>query len=91
VLPVWNERLNALFRAFFTDPHDLGPANQLIATTRIYLLVKENGATPMSFPDGSKNPSDLLFPHDGSYYEILARSVQSDQTWKPGDLKKIGG
>jgi hypothetical protein len=67
-----------LLRAFF--PHDLGPANQLIAATRIYPLVNGNGATPMN------SQGDGLF----CYFET-PKGPSFDQTWKPSDLKKIGG
>jgi hypothetical protein len=39
----------------------------------------------MNFPDGSKNSSDLLFPHDGSYFDMLSPFVETE-TVDPADM-----
>jgi hypothetical protein len=73
------------YRAFFTDPKDLGPANQLIAGTRIYPFGKRDTAAPMRFPDGSAMPAYMLFPQDGSYFDMLAHFVD-EETVDPADM-----
>lgn len=88
---VFRSRTNNIlvfFRGFFSDPKDLGPANTLIAGTRIYPLGKEKAAEPMKFPDGSTTPAFMLFPRDGSYFDMLKRFVDeetvdaSDMDWR---------
>jgi len=73
------------YRAFFTDPKDLAGANQLITGTRIYPYGKGDSAAAMNFPDGSATPAYMLFPQDGSYFEMLARFVE-DETIDPADM-----
>jgi hypothetical protein len=73
------------FRGFFSDPKDLGPANALIAATKIYPLGKEKEAAAMQFPDGSSNPAFILFPHDGTYFDMLKRLVD-EETIDPADM-----
>jgi hypothetical protein len=85
---VFRSRTNnvlVFFRGFFTDPKDLGPANALIAGTKIYPLGKERTATAMQFPDGSTTPAYMLFPHDGAYFDMLARLVE-EETVDPADM-----
>jgi hypothetical protein len=73
------------YRAFFTDPKDLPSANQLIAGTRICPHGKGDSAAAMKFPDGSATPAYMLFPHDGSYFDMLARFIE-DETVDPTDM-----
>lgn len=73
------------YRGFFTDPKDLTGANALIASTRIYPYGKRDTAAAMKFPDGSATPADMLFPHDGSYFDMLARFV-ADERIDPADM-----
>ncbi len=85
---LYRSRTNNVFvfyRGFFTDPKDLKPANALIAGTRIYPYGKKESATPMQFPNGSATPADLLFPHDGTYFDMLARFVDQE-TVDPADM-----
>src|ERR1700761_3016821 len=85
---VYRSRTNNVFvfyRGFFTDPKDLKGANALIAGTRIYPYDKRDSATAMKFPDGSATPADMLFPVDGSYFDMLARFV-ADETVDPMDM-----
>ncbi|WP_109126492.1 DUF1254 domain-containing protein [Dyella sp. C11] len=85
---VFRSRTNnvlVFYRGFFTDPKDLGPANKLIAGTRIYPLNKPTGAAAMKFPDGSKTPAFMLFPHDGTYFDMLKRFVD-EETVDPADM-----
>jgi hypothetical protein len=85
---VYRSRTNNVFvfyRGFFTDPKDLSGANQLIASTRIYPYDKRDTAAAMKFPDGSATPANMLFPTDGSYFDMLARFV-ADETVDPADM-----
>nr|WP_199043161.1 DUF1254 domain-containing protein [Dyella sp. ASV24] len=85
---VFRSRTNnvlVFFRGFFTDPKDLAPANKLIAGTHIYPLNKQSGAAAMKFPDGSKTPAFMLFPHDGTYFDMLKRFVD-EETVDPADM-----
>jgi hypothetical protein len=85
---VYRSRTNnvlVFFRGFFSDPKDLGPANALIAGTRIYPLRKEKTADAMKFPDGSAAPAYMLFPQDGSYFDMLKRFVDAE-TVDPADM-----
>jgi hypothetical protein len=95
---VYHSRTNNVFvfwRAFFKDPKDLGPPNKLIEQTRIYPLVTEAQAKPMQFPDASGKPLNMLYPADGSYFDILSRFADSeaidpvDADWR-GMMAAIG-
>jgi hypothetical protein len=57
----------------------------LIAGTKIYPLGKEKTATAMQFPDGSTTPAFMLFPHDGTYFDMLKRFVD-DEAVDPADM-----
>jgi len=86
---VYRSRTNNVFvfyRGFFTDPKDLSGANQLIASTRIYPYGERDMAAAMKFPDGSATPANMLFPADGSYFDMLARFVADDQTALAGEI-----
>ena len=95
---VYRSRTNNVFvfwRAFFTDPKDLGPPNKLIEQTRIYPLGKEAQAKPMQFPDASGKPVNMLFPRDSSFFDMLSRFADSeaidpvDADWR-GMMASIG-
>ena len=66
------------WRAFFTDPTKLAEPVQLIEQTRIYPLGKKDSAKPMQFPDASNVPVNMLFPPDGSYFQMLSRFIDSE-------------
>lgn len=85
---VYRSRTNNVFvfyRGFFTDPKDLKGANQLIASTRIYPYGKRDSAAAMKVPDGSATPANMLFPGDGSYFDMLARFI-AGETVDPADM-----
>lgn len=85
---VYRSRTNnvlVFFRGFFTDPKDLAPANKLISDTKIYPLNKHGSSAAMKFPDGSKTPAFMLFPHDGTYFDMLKRFVD-EETVDPADM-----
>jgi hypothetical protein len=83
------------WRAFFKDPADLGPPVQLIEQTKIYPLGKQAQAKPMQFPDASAASPNMLYPSDGSYFDMLKRFIDSetvdptDADWR-GMLAAIG-
>jgi hypothetical protein len=94
----YRSRTNNVFvfwRAFFTDPGDLGPPNKLIEQTRIYPLGKEAQAKPMQFPDASGVPLNMDYPFNGAFFDMLARFIDSetvdpmDADWR-GMLAAIG-
>jgi hypothetical protein len=66
------------WRAFFTDPTKLAEPVKLIEQTRIYPLGKMDSAKPMQFPDASNVPVNMLFPSDGSYFQMLSRFIDSE-------------
>jgi hypothetical protein len=66
------------WRAFFTDPKKLAEPVALIERTRIYPLGKKDSAKPMQFPDASNVPVNMLFPPDGSYFQMLSRFIDSE-------------
>ena len=73
------------WRGFFKDPKDLAPPVKVIEQTRIYPLGKSNSAKPMQYPDASNVPANMLFPTDGSAFDMLARFIDSEYV-DPADM-----
>jgi hypothetical protein len=95
---VYRSRTNNVFvfwRAFFSNPNDLGPPNRLIAQTRIYPAGRPAQAKAMKFPDASGVPLNMVFPFDSTYFDVLSRFVNSevedpsDTDWR-GMLAEVG-
>jgi hypothetical protein len=89
---VYRSRTHNVFlfwRAFFQDPHDLAPAVGRIEDTVIYPLSGKSDALPMEFPNASGVPCDMLFPADGTYFEMLDRFIQAEAV-DPDDLDLRG-
>jgi hypothetical protein len=85
---VYRSRTNNVFvfwRAFFRDPDQLAEPVKLIEQTRIYPLGHRENAKPMQFPDASGVPANMLFPSDGSYFEMLSRFIDSEAV-EPADV-----
>lgn len=85
---VYRSRTNNVFvfwRAFFKDPKDLSAPNQLIAQTHIYPLGSKAGAKPMKFPDASSVPVNMLYPRDSTFFDMLARFINSESV-DPADV-----
>jgi hypothetical protein len=85
---VYRSRTNNVFvfwRAFFRDPNQLAEPVNLIEQTRIYPLGHRETAKPMQFPDASGVPANMLFPSDGSYFEMLSRFIDSEVV-EPADV-----
>ncbi|MDR6635484.1 hypothetical protein J2X72_004298 [Phyllobacterium sp. 1468] len=66
------------WRAFFKDPKDLSGPVDLVTKTKIYPLGKKDSAKPMEFPDGSKAAPNMLYPTDGSAFDMLSRFIDSE-------------
>lgn len=77
------------WRTFFKDPKDLSKPNDEIAATRIYPLGHKADAKAMQFPDANAKPANLLFPHDGSYFDMLSRFIDSEYV-DPADMDMRG-
>ncbi|MEV4204282.1 DUF1254 domain-containing protein [Nocardia salmonicida] len=89
---VYRSRTNNVFlfwRAFFTDPADLSDAVTRIEQTVVYPLGARDDAQPMRFPHASGVACDMLFPSDGTYFELLDRYIQQEAV-DPYDLDLRG-
>ncbi len=93
---VYRSRTNnvlVFWRAFFADAANLAPACDLIEQTRIHPLSQP--AEPMHFPNASGVPLDMHYPIDGSFFDMLARFINSetlgtaDPDWR-GMMAAIG-
>ncbi|UQZ90478.1 DUF1254 domain-containing protein [Deltaproteobacteria bacterium Smac51] len=67
-----------LWRAFYQDPKQLEKPVKTIEQTVIYPLGGKDSAKAMSFPDASGVPIDMLYPKDGSAFDMLARYIDSE-------------
>ncbi|RDI97753.1 DUF1254 domain-containing protein [Dyella solisilvae] len=81
--------LFVFWRGFFKDPKDLEPPVKVMEQTRIYPLGKESTAKPMVFPDASSKPANMLYPTDGSAFDMLARYVDHEYV-DPQDMEMRG-
>lgn len=89
---VYRSRTNNVFlfwRSFFADPDDLTETVGRIEATHIYPLGNRAGAAPMLFPHASGVELDMLFPRDGSYFDMLDRFIQAEAV-DPHDLDMRG-
>lgn len=65
-------------RAFYKDPKDLDPPVNLLQQSKIYPLNNKDGAKPMTFPDGSGVPVNMLPRSDFSAFEQLKALIDSE-------------
>ena len=65
-------------RAFYQDPEDLTPTVDLMEQAKIYPLGKKESAKPMTFPDASGVPANMLPVSDDSVFDQLKRLVDSE-------------
>ncbi len=89
---VYRSRTRNVFlfwRAFFRDPSDLSEPVATIKRTVIHPLGQEPDPEAMSFPEASGVPCDMLFPRDGSYFDMLDRYIQNEAV-DPLDLDLRG-
>ena len=77
------------WRGFFQDPKQLTEPVRVIEQTRIYPLGKEAGAKPMQFPNASATPANMLYPQDGSAFDMLARFIENEYV-DPRDFEMRG-
>ena len=78
---VYRSATNNVFvflRSFYDDPADLSPAVELVEQSRIYPLGQQDSATPMTFPDGSGTPADMLPNRTGEAFDQLKRLLDSE-------------
>ncbi len=89
---VYRSRTRNVFifwRAFFRDPADLSEPVATIKRTVIHPLGQPADAAAMRFPHASGVPCDMLFPGDGTYFDLLDRFVQNEAV-DPADLDLRG-
>jgi hypothetical protein len=65
-------------RAFYQDPKDLKPPVELIEKAKIYPLGAEASAKPMTFPNASGVPANMLPISDGRAFDALKLLVDSE-------------
>jgi hypothetical protein len=77
------------WRGFFRDPTKLEEPVRVIEQTRIYPLGKKESAKKMEFPDASGVPANMLYPQDGSAFDMLSRYVAHEYV-DPADAEMRG-
>jgi hypothetical protein len=78
---VYRSSTNNVFvflRAFYADPHNLDPPVNLLQQSKIYPLNNKAAAKPMSFPDGSGIPVNMLPRSDASAFDQLKTLIDSE-------------
>jgi hypothetical protein len=71
------------WRGFFKDPKQLEEPVRVMEQTRIYPLGKKETAKPMQFPDASGVPANMLYPQDGTAFDMLARFIAHEYVDPP--------
>jgi hypothetical protein len=77
------------WRGFFQDPKQLDGPVKVMEQTRIYPLGAESSAKPMQFPNASVKPANMLYPQDGSAFDMLDRFIQHEYA-DPADAEMRG-
>lgn len=77
------------WRGFFKDPKQLEEPVRVMAQTRTYPLGKEATARPMQFPNASGVSVNMLYPTDGSAFDMLARFIEHEYA-DPQDMEMRG-
>ena len=77
------------WRGFFKDPKQLEEPVRVMEQTRIYPLGKKESAKPMQFPDASGVPANMLYPQDGTAFDMLARFIEHEYV-DPADMEMRG-
>jgi len=77
------------WRGFFQDPKKLEAPVRVMEQTRIYPLGKKNSAKPMQFPNASNVPANMLYPSDGTAFDMINRFVQHEYV-DPQDMEMRG-
>lgn len=76
-------------RAFYQDPKNLTPAVSLIEQSKIYPLGGQTAAKPMTFPDASGVPVNMLPINDDSAFDKLKQLTDSE-TERLADSDSLG-
>ena len=66
------------WRGFFKNPKELAEPVKVMEQTRIYPLGKKETAKPMKFPDASGVPANMLYPQDGTAFDMLSRFINHE-------------
>src|SRR5271170_2254657 len=77
------------WRGFFKDPKQLAEPVKVMEQTRIYPLGQESTAKAMVFPDASAKPANMLYPQDGSAFDMLSRFIDHEYV-DPTDMEMRG-
>src|SRR5271154_5813896 len=77
------------WRGFFKDPKQLAEPVKVMEQTRIYPLGKKETAKPMQFPDASAEPTNMLYPQDGTAFDMLSRFIEHEYV-DPADMYMRG-
>ena len=77
------------WRAFFKNPKALAEPVKGLEKTRIYPLGKEASAKRMQFPDASAVPANMLYPQDGTAFDMLSRFINHEFV-DPADMYMRG-
>jgi len=77
------------WRGFFKDPKQLEAPVQVLEQTLIYPLGKKESAKPMQFPDASGVAANMLYPQDGTAFDMLARFIEHEYV-DPADMEMRG-
>jgi hypothetical protein len=77
------------WRGFFKDPKQLEEPVRVMEQTRIYPLGKKETAKPMQFPDASVVPADMLYPQNGTAFDMLSRFIDHEYV-DPADMYMRG-
>ncbi len=67
-------------RAFFNDPKDLDPPVSLIQQSKIYPLYSKGAGKPMTFPDGSGVPTNMLPRNDATAFDQLKALIDTEHS-----------
>jgi hypothetical protein len=77
------------WRGFFKDPKQLEEPVRVMEQTRIYPLGKQDSAKPMQFPNASAVPANMLYPSDGTAFDVIARFIEHEYV-DPTDMEMRG-
>lgn len=77
------------WRGFFQDPEELEGPVKVMEQTKIYPLGKEASAKPMTFPDASGEPLNMLFARDASAFDMIKRAIDEEYV-DPPDMDMRG-
>lgn len=77
------------WRGFFKDPKQLEEPVKVMEQTKIYPLGKQDTARKMEFPDASGVPVKMLYPQDGTAFDMLSRFIEHEYV-DPKDFEMRG-